>query len=111
MNRIVSWAPKPEVLQAIPVVAIHDYLIRRGWVQQPSPRPTSRYYEHSTMRLDDGRPLYYYAPASDHFPDYPLSVLSFIENQARSWDLDPWAVFRELTGEAPAGSAQTAVPA
>jgi hypothetical protein len=107
----VSWAPKPDVLKAIPVSAVHDFLTRRGWVQKPSDRPTSRYYEHSTMRLDDGRPMYYYFPAADHFIDYPLRVLQFIENEARFWELNPWAILTELTGGPLAEPVRTSVPA
>lgn len=103
--------PKPEVMAKIPVSAVHDFLTRRGWVQKPSSRPTSRYYEHSEMRLDDGRPLYYYFPASDHFVDYPLRVLDFIEDQSRFWELTPDAVYNELTGVALAEPVRTTIPA
>ena len=55
MDAATLWLPKADTLKAIPLSAIHDFLTRRGWVQKPSPRSTSSYYEHSTMRLDDGR--------------------------------------------------------
>jgi hypothetical protein len=97
-NWRVGWEPKPEVLQAIPLSAIDTFLVRRGWVQKPSSRPTSRYYEHPDRRLDDGRPLHYFFPATDHFADYPLRVLDFVENFARYYELDPHAVLAELQG-------------
>jgi hypothetical protein len=103
--------PKPETLQAIPVNAIHDFLTRRGWVQKPSLRSTSRYYEHSEMFDDDGHRLYFFFPASDHFPDYPLRVLDFIQGQARFWDLTPEAVFNELIGVALAEPVRSSIPA
>jgi hypothetical protein len=105
------WQPKPEVLQAIPVNATHDFLVRRGWVQQPSPRPTSRYYEHPEQRLTDGRPLHYFFPASDHFADYPARVLDFIENFAQYYNLDPHAILAELQGGPLAEPVRTSVPA
>jgi hypothetical protein len=88
------------VVRTIPVDAVHDYLTRRGWVQRPSSRPTSRYYEHPGLPLDSGKPAYYYFPASNHFIDYPLRVLDFIEAQARLQDVHPDTIFRELLGEA-----------
>lgn len=107
----ITWAPKPEVLGAIPSSSIHDFLLRRGWEQKPSSNPEFRYYEHSEMRLDDGRPMYYFFPASDHVIDHPIRVLYFIENQARFWDLDPWAVLNELKGVSLAEPVRTSIPA
>lgn len=107
----VNWGPKPEVLKAIPVSAIHDFLTRRGWVQAPSSISQMRYYEHSEMRFDSGQPMYYYFPATDQFPEYQACVLGFIENQARFWKLDPWAVLKELTGGPLAEPVRTSVPA
>jgi hypothetical protein len=100
MIKPVSWEPPPDVLRAIPISTVHDYLTRRGWVQMPSSLPAFRYYEHSRLRTDDGRPVRYYFPASDHWADYPLRVLDFIEAQAQLRDVHPNVVFRELTGEA-----------
>lgn len=98
ISQPVSWAPPAEVVRAIPIGAIHDYLTRRGWVQMPSIRPTSRYYENAGLPMDDGKPLYLYFPASDHFIDYPLRVLDFIEAQARFLDVHPNTILTELTG-------------
>lgn len=110
-NRTISWSPKPEVLQSIPVSAVRDFLTRRGWVQKPSSRPTSCYYEHPERRLDDGEPVHYYFPASDHFADYPLRVLDFIENFSRYCELDPQAILTELQGGPLAEPVRTTVPA
>ncbi len=77
----------------------------------PSARSTSRYYEHSEMRLDDGRPMYFYFPASEQLVDYPIRVLDFIEAQSRFWDLDPWAVLNELKGVSLAEPVRTSIPA
>lgn len=110
-DRSTVWQPKPDEIKDIPVGALHDFLTRRGWIQQPSTIPTMRYYEHSTMKLDDGRPLYYSVSASDHFPDYPLRVLQFVEDQAGFWELDPWAVIAELKGGPLAEPVRTSVPA
>ena len=99
------WPPKPAVMQAIPVTAVHDFLTRHGWVQKPSPRPTSRYYE-----LRDTT-LHYFFPVADHFADYPLLVLNFVENFARFYDLDPHAILAELQGGAVAEAVRSSVPA
>jgi hypothetical protein len=93
------------------VDAVHNFLTRRGWVQQPSSLPTHRYYEHSEMFDNEGRRLYFYFPASDHFIDYPLRVLDFVENQAHVWDVTPQAVLDELTGVAPITPVRTSIPA
>lgn len=92
----VSWAPPPEATGSIPLAAIHDYLTHRGWVQKASDMPLFRYYEHPKRRLDDGRPVHYYFPAVDSTPDYPLSVLRFIEAQARAQKIHPYDIFNEL---------------
>ena len=99
------WAPKPSVLQAIPVSAVDDFLTRREWVQKPSSLPTSRYYELK------GSALHYFFSASDHLADYPMRVLDFIENFARFYDLDPHAVLTELQGGPLAEPVRAPVPA
>lgn len=111
MDPSMTWPPKPEVLQKVPVNAVHDFLLRRGWVQKPSERSTSRYYEHSEMRTVDGQPLHYFFPADDHFADYPLRVLDFIENNSRFYELEPQAVLTELQGGPAAESVRASVPA
>jgi hypothetical protein len=111
MDQSTNWPPKPEVMQKIPPESIHDFLIRRGWVQMPSDRSTSRYYEHPEMRTVGGRPLHYFFPASDYFADYPVRVLDFIENFARYYELDPYAILTELQGGPVAEPVQTSVPA
>ena len=110
-SREVSWAPKPEVLKAIPLSAIHEFMTRRGYLQKPSSIPELRYYEHTEMRFDSGQPVHYYFPASEHFVDYPLRVLDFIEAQAHFWELNPWAILTELTGGPLAEPVRTSVPA
>jgi hypothetical protein len=85
-NREVSWAPKPDTLTKIPVSA-------------------------SEMVDDDGKRLEYRFPAADTSADDPLSVLHFIENEARFWELDPWAILTELTGGPLAEPVRTSVPA
>lgn len=91
------WEPKAEILQRVPVSAAHDFLVRRGWEQKPSTITTMVYFEQTPQR-DSSKPLYYYFPASDHFVDYPLRVLEFIENWARYYQLEPHAVLAELQG-------------
>src|SRR5579883_205394 len=103
--------PKPAVLQAIPVSAIDAFLTRRGWVQKPSSRPRFRFYEHSVMLFDNGQRMYYYFPEHNDSPDYPLSVLDFIENQSGFWELDPHAILTELQGGPLAEPVRTTVPA
>jgi hypothetical protein len=107
----MTFSPKPEVLKAIPVSAVHAFLTRRGWVQKPSSRPRFRYYEHSEMCFDSGKRMSDYFPEASDSPDYPLSVLDFIENQSRFWDLDPQAVLTELQGGPLAEPVRTSVPA
>jgi hypothetical protein len=111
IDRPLRWEPKAEVLQTIPVSAIDTFLVRRGWLQKPSPRPTSRYYEHVEQQFGDGESLHYFFPASDHFADYPLRVLDFIGNFARYYNLDPHAILTELQGGAVAEPVRTSVPA
>ncbi len=96
--RSLSWAPKPEVFQAIPPDAIDAFLLRRGWVRKPSSTSLMRRYEHSERRLRDGNPTYYVFPDIDTSDDYPDSVIRFIENFARYYDLDPHAILSELQG-------------
>lgn len=108
---MIRPAPKPEVLRAIPVSAVEAFLLRRGWVRRPSTRPRFQYYEHSEMFFDNGERMYYYFPEHADSPDYPLSVLSFIENQAQFWELDPHAVLAELQGGPLAEPVRTSVPA
>jgi hypothetical protein len=110
-NREVSWAPKPDTLTKIPVSAVHDFLTRRGWVENVASRDRFRYSEHSEMVDDDGKRLEYRFPAADTSADDPLSVLHFIENEARFWELDPWAILTELTGGPLAEPVRTSVPA
>ena len=105
------WVPRAAVMQAIPVSALHDFLTRRGWSQKPSPYPTLRYYEHPEYRSTDGRPVPCTFPASDHFPDYPLGVLQFIEHYAVNWQIDPHAILAELQGGAVAEAVRSSVPA
>ncbi len=98
MSRVNGWPPKAEILQRVQVSAAHEFLVRRGWEQKPSPRRTSHYFVHPVLRYDSGEPFHYYFPASDHFADYPMRVLDFIENWARYYELDPVAVLAELQG-------------
>jgi hypothetical protein len=63
------------------------------------------------MCFDNGKPMSDYFPASSDSPDYSLSVLDFIQNQARFWDLDPPAVLAELQGGPLAEPVRTSVPA
>lgn len=110
-RRGIYWGPKPADLQAVRLAAVHEFLTRRGYAQQPSSIREMRYYEHAAERLDDGRPLYYFFPASDHFVEYPDCVLGFIEAQAKLWGLDPWDVLAELQGGPVAQPVPAPVPA
>jgi len=103
----VSWAPPPETLKTIPIAAIHDYLTRRGWVQMPSTMPQFRYYENPELLTDEGKPLYYFFPASDRTNEYPLNVLHFIEGQSRFQQVHPTVIFQELTGTVPSPATTT----
>lgn len=111
IDRSAVWIPKPAVMQAIPVAAMHDFLTRRGWVQKPSPQPALLYYEHAERRFSDGRPIPCFVPASDRSPDYPLRVLDFIENQAVNWGMDAHAILAELQGGPVAEPTRASVPA
>ena len=110
-RRAVYWGPKPGVLEAIPLAAVHAFLTRRGYAQRASSMPDMRYYELATERFDDGRPVHYFFPATDQFDGYPDSVLGFIEAQANLWDLDPWDVLAELQGGPVAQPVPAPVPA
>jgi hypothetical protein len=111
IDRSTVWIPKPAVMKAIPVAAMHDFLTRRGWLQKPSSQPGLRYYEHPERKFGEGRLVSCFIPASDQFPDYPLRVLDFIENQAVNWGMDAHAVLSELQGGPVAEETRTSVPA
>ncbi len=100
----LHWCPDwpAEVLRLVKIDAVHDYLTARGWVQKMVPRDTTRYYEHSTERLaDEDHPLYLFFPASDEWPSYPDSVISFLRSMATLEDIRPSVVFHRLTGLTP----------
>ena len=105
----VSWAPPADAMRAIRIGAVYDYLAQHGWVEKASNRPWFRYYEHGKRRLDDGRPVHYYFPALTDDDkagiDYPLSILQFIEAQARYQQAHPYDIFNELKAATPAGAA------
>ena len=107
----MMFSPKPESLGAVPLDALHDFLVRRGWVQKPSTNSRLRYYEHAEMFDDEGRRMWSYIPASDRSSEYPSVVHEFIHNQAQFWDLAPEAVYAELTGGPLAEPVRTSVPA
>src|SRR5262245_31792834 len=110
-NHTVSWAPKPEVFQAIPPDAIDAFLARRGWVRKPSSISLMRYYEHPEKFLADGKRLSYYFPDIDTSDEYPSCVRGCIENFARYYNLDPYAILAELQGGPLAEPVRTSVPA
>jgi hypothetical protein len=109
--RPVSWAPKPEVFQAISPDAVGEFLLRRGWVRKPSAVSLMRRYEHPERSFENGERVFYVFPDIDTSDDYPDCVLRFAENFARFYELDPYAILAELQGGAPAEPARTSVPA
>lgn len=98
IRRPVSWAPKPEVFEAIMPDTVSAFLARRGWVRKPSPVSLMRRYDHPGRLGSDGEPLYYYFPDTNTSDEYSDSVKGFIENFARFYGLDPYAILAELQG-------------
>jgi hypothetical protein len=109
--RSVSWAPKPEILQAISPDAVGEFLVRRGWVRKPSAVALMRRYEHPERFFTDGERMFYVFPDIDTSDDYPDCVIRFIENFARYYELDPQAILAELQGGPVAEPVRTSVSA
>jgi hypothetical protein len=106
-RREVSWAPKREVFQAISPDTVGVFLMRRGWVRKPSVVSLMRRYELPGRFFTGGEQMFYMFPDIDTSDEYPSCVKGFVENFARYYDLDPYAILSELQGGPVAEPAQT----
>ena len=100
--------PRQDELRSITRPAVHNYLVHHGWILRDAVERGLDYYEHSEMLLDNGKPVYYYFPATDKSPSYPLDVLTFISSQSKLRDMTPEDVYRELTAMVPNADARAA---
>lgn len=100
---ITNWTA--DEARLVTVEAIRRYLLNRGWVQKPSHRSASNYYEHPDMVADNGNPIGVYASKTDRLIDYPLRVLDFISVMCQLYHLRPPEVYAELTAPVPAAAA------
>jgi hypothetical protein len=106
-SREISWAPRREVFRAISPDSLGAFLIRRGWVRKPTRVALMRYFELPGQRFDDGAVVHYYFPDADTSDEYPSRVRECVENFARYYDLDPYAILAELQGGPVAEPVQT----
>jgi len=83
-------------VQGIRVRELAEYLTQRGWVELPSNRERTRYFEYP-KRLDvEGKPLRYYIPISEKYDDYWHRVIDFLNAQAHFQKVSPKQIYDEI---------------
>lgn len=87
----------PFTTSLVRVAAIRDYLLSHGWVQYPYARPQGLYFEHSTLKTDDGEPLILVIPSSETLGDYAFHVERIVRTLSRDEGRSEADVLHDLT--------------
>jgi hypothetical protein len=89
----------PRVAQ-VTVAGVRAYLLQRGWVLKPYPRPELLVFEGPA---DDGEPIIQVLPSSERMLDYRMRVEELIGALSVLEDRPAVDILSDILNESPAG--------
>ncbi len=82
LNELRRWVDPR--LKSVKVAEVQAYLLGRGWITRPAPRPSQLAFEEPAGSRDG--PALLYTPSSEQFSDYPQRILEVVTELAEIED-------------------------